>query len=121
MRYLPAKWVSFSHILPHDILLLGACISFLSADETPLVKINQRIVHQPHALLLSGLNNTGQHERFIFANYIGDSGCIGENLKREHAALSIFARYQLVTDNATQRFSDHNPDVFLLFRRKHIQ
>ena len=121
MRYLPAKWVSFSHILPHDILLLGACISFLSADETCSVKINQRIVHQPHALLLSGLNNTGQHERFIFANYIGDSGCIGENLKREDATLSIFPWYQLVTDNTTQRFSNHNADVFLLFRREYIQ
>src|SRR5262245_18231723 len=100
-RYLHDPW-SHVQLLPHNIFLVGPYVRSFCIDQAALVKVNQCIVHQPHPLLLSSLNYTRQHEGFIFANHVGDSRCIGENLKREHATGSILARDQLMTNDATQ-------------------
>src|SRR5947207_13072419 len=48
---------SFSHLLADHLLLLGARVSLLSADQTALIQFDQSIIHQAHALLFAGLNN----------------------------------------------------------------
>src|SRR5262249_60320534 len=87
---------SFLQLLPHEVFLVGAGVGFFCGDQTALVEINQCVIHQTHALFLSGLNNSRQHIGFVLANHVGHSWCIGENLQREDATGPIFPGDELM-------------------------
>src|SRR4029077_18705182 len=81
---------SFPHVLPHNVFLVGALVSFLGADQVTVIKIKQRVVHQPHALFFASLNNTRQHICLCFANHVCYRGRVGEDFQREHPTSSVF-------------------------------
>ena len=103
------------------MFLIGARGRFFRADLAAFGKIDKGIVHQLHALFFSGLNNSRQHKSFGFANDVRDRGRVGKCLQRKHATLAIRAGDQLLTDDAAQRFTHHDPNLFLLIDRKHIE
>jgi hypothetical protein len=74
-------------MLSHFLFLVGAGVSFFSADEAPIVKIDQCIIHELHALFFAGLNDAGQHVAFRFANDVGNRRRVGQRLERDYTTL----------------------------------
>jgi len=103
------------------MFLIGASVGFLGADQAATAKIEKCIIHQLHALLFPSLNNSRKHEGLGFADHVGDGRRIGQCFQREHASLAIGSRNQLLTNDAAERFAHHDPDLFLLIRRKDVE
>src|SRR5437588_11259887 len=117
-------WFRHSFVIRHSSfaeLLLGTRFGLFSGDQAAIAKRGQRVVHQLHSLLLPGLDNAGKHVGFCFANAVRHGGCISQSFERKDAAAAIVAGNELLADNAAQRFTYHDPDLFLLVDWKNVE
>src|SRR5205085_3861038 len=117
-------WFRHSFVIRHSSFaefLLGTRFGLFSGDQLAIAKRGQRVVHQLHSLLLPGLNNAGKHVGFCFANDVRHGGWVRQGFERKDAAVAIGAGNELLTDDAAQRFTYHDPDLFLLVDRKNVE
>src|SRR6266581_5492923 len=112
---------SFRKPRSHFPFLIGARVGLLGADQTTAAKIEKRVVHQLHALFLSGLNYSREHEGLCFADHVGDCRSVCKYFERQHAPLAVGPRNELLTDDSAQRFADHDANLLLLTGRKDIE
>src|SRR2546430_3433877 len=113
-------WSNFQSLL-HFPFLIGARVALLGADQTTAAKIEKGVVHQLHALFLSGLNYSREHEGLCFADHVGDCRSVCKYFERQHAPLALGPRNELLTDDTAQRFADHDANLLLLTGRKDIE
>ncbi len=49
------------------------------------------------------------------------AGVVHEHLQREHPALAVRARDELLADDAAQALADHHADLLALIDREHVE
>ncbi len=60
---------------------------------------------------------------YVFASRMrrADSRVVGQHFQREHPALAVGARDELLADDAAQTLADHDADLLALIDREHVE
>ncbi len=101
--------------------MFAACVGFFGCDDPVFDEFEEGIVHEFHALFAAGLDDAWEHERFSIADEVSDGGGVGEDFEGEHASLSVGSRDQLLGDDATEGFADHDADLVALICGENVE
>ena len=67
------------------------------------------------------MNDAGEHEGFAVADEVTDGGGVGEDFEGEDASFAIGSRDELLGDDASEGFADHDADLVSLIGGEDVE